>query len=135
MIKTNIGCNGLVIKDNKLLLGLRKNCKGEGTYGLPGGHLEQGERLVDGVKRELYEECGVRALRLRFSSIVDERLPSEMYIQVNFVVSEYEGTITCVEKDKCAGWEWFDINSLPHNIFPPHIPIITVYKQNIAYLQ
>ena len=31
----------------------KKNCFGEGTYGLPGGHLEYGEKMIDGAKREL----------------------------------------------------------------------------------
>ena len=30
-----------------------------GTWGLPGGLLDLGERLVDGVRREVREECGV----------------------------------------------------------------------------
>lgn len=54
-----IGCKAFIRKGNKILLGLRKNCFGEGTWGLPGGHLEFQEKIVEAVKRELQEEIGV----------------------------------------------------------------------------
>jgi 8-oxo-dGTP diphosphatase len=49
-----VGCEIFLIKDDAILLGKRKNCYGEGTWGLPGGHLEQGESI-----RELLEEFGI----------------------------------------------------------------------------
>ena len=55
---TLIGCEIIVRKGQSLLLGLRKNCYGAGTWGLPGGHLEFNERLVDAVCREAKEELG-----------------------------------------------------------------------------
>ncbi len=129
----NIGCNGLIIKDNKLLLGLRKNCYGAGTYGLPGGHLEYGEKLVDGAKREILEECGITATELEYNSTLDQVRPDQHYIQVNFVVKKYNGNIHCVEPNKCDGWEWFDLKKLPSNIFPPHTSIIEAFLQKKQY--
>ena len=40
---------------------------GKPAYKLPGGALHQGEHLLDGVMREVYEETGVRA---KFESLV-----------------------------------------------------------------
>jgi 8-oxo-dGTP pyrophosphatase MutT (NUDIX family) len=34
-------------------------------YGLPGGHIEDGEEMDDAMQRELREECGVVARSLR----------------------------------------------------------------------
>ena len=34
-------------------------------YGLPGGHINEGEELDEAMKRELYEECGVKSGMLR----------------------------------------------------------------------
>lgn len=34
-------------------------------YGLPGGHLEEGEDIDMAMKRELYEECGVEPASLK----------------------------------------------------------------------
>lgn len=133
MDKINIGCNGLIIKNNKLLLGLRKNCYGAGTYGLPGGHLKYGEKLIDAAKREILEECGVNVTDLVYNSTLDQVRPDQHYIQVNFVANDFEGEISCIEPEKCEGWEWFDLEELPINIFPPHIPIIEAFKQNQLY--
>ena len=54
-----IGCEIFVIKEHKLLFGKRKNTYGEDSWGLPGGHLEYGEKLADAAKRELEEETGI----------------------------------------------------------------------------
>lgn len=124
----NVGCNGLIIRDNKLLLGKRKNIAGDGTYGLPGGHLELGEKLDEALIRELKEEAGIEATEVEFNSLVDEA-GDPHYLQVNFLVKKFSGEIKCMEPDKCEGWEWFDLNNLPSNIFTLHIPIIEAYKK------
>ena len=56
---TKIGCEAYIIRDEKLLLGLRKGAFGAGTWGLPGGHLEPMERADETIIRELAEEIGV----------------------------------------------------------------------------
>lgn len=47
---------GIIIKDNELLL-----AKQYGKYDLPGGGVDLGERLEDGVLREIKEETGLIA--------------------------------------------------------------------------
>ena len=51
-----LGVNTFLIKDNKILLGKRLNVAGHGQWGLPGGHLEENEDLIEAAKRELLEE-------------------------------------------------------------------------------
>jgi 8-oxo-dGTP diphosphatase len=46
-----IGVAVIVIKDDKILLGKRKNSHGAGTWALPGGHLEFGESIKDCARR------------------------------------------------------------------------------------
>lgn len=50
-----IGINAFVIRDNKILLGKRKGKVGNGTWELPGGHLEHNERMQEAIARELLE--------------------------------------------------------------------------------
>lgn len=130
-----IGCNGLIVRDNQLLLGKRKNIYGAGTYGLPGGHLEYGEKAINATKRELEEECGIVATQLEFNSLLDQNRSNEHYLQINFMVKAYDGQIKCSEPDTCEGWEWFPLDKLPKNIFPPHQQIIKAYlnQQNYSY--
>lgn len=45
--------------DGQVLLVKRGREPAAGTWGLPGGLLRLGERLIEGVQREVREECGV----------------------------------------------------------------------------
>ena len=50
----------VIIKDNKVLILLRAGSeKNAGRWDLPGGHLEEGEELKEGLLREVYEETGL----------------------------------------------------------------------------
>lgn len=59
-------CVILLDKNNRILLQLRKdnNC-----WGLAGGSLEIGETLEEVAKRELYEETGLVAKKLKLFNV------------------------------------------------------------------
>jgi ADP-ribose pyrophosphatase YjhB (NUDIX family) len=61
-----VGVGGVVIQDGRALLIRRGSEPMKGEWSLPGGMLEVGETLVQGVERELLEETGltVRVLEL-----------------------------------------------------------------------
>ena len=48
----------LVFKDGKILL-LKESPKLSGTWELPGGGLDFGENIYEGLKREIEEDLGV----------------------------------------------------------------------------
>ena len=52
-----VSAAGVVYKDGKVLL-IRSERRG---WEFPGGIVEQGETLLDGLKREIFEESGVTA--------------------------------------------------------------------------
>ncbi len=53
--ETVVRLKALIINsENEILLGYCRN-----TYQFPGGHLEEGETLVEGLKREIKEETGI----------------------------------------------------------------------------
>lgn len=55
-----VGVAAAVFDDaGRVLLVQRGRPPRPGSWGLPGGLLEVGETLVDGVRREVREECGV----------------------------------------------------------------------------
>lgn len=55
-----VGVAGVVIKDGCVLMVQRGREPGRGRWSIPGGRLHLGERVRDGVEREISEECGVR---------------------------------------------------------------------------
>ena len=54
-----VGVGGVVIAENRVLLIRRGGPPLEGEWSIPGGILELGEALRDGVRRELQEETGL----------------------------------------------------------------------------
>jgi len=130
-----IGCELFVVRDNALLLGKRKNCYGEGTWGLPGGHLEYGETLIECARRELREELDIEALSLHPIIITDNLNYRGHYVHVSFLVKEFSGEIRCNEPHLCYEWRFFQQTDLPANIFPPHNKILKAYFDGKCYLQ
>jgi len=61
-----VGVGGVVIQDGRALLIRRGSEPLKGEWSIPGGMLEVGETLVEGVTRELLEETGleVRVIEL-----------------------------------------------------------------------
>jgi len=55
-------------KPGTMLMGKRRD---SGKWTLPAGHLEHGEDPRDGVLRELHEETGMRALKLKIRKITE----------------------------------------------------------------
>lgn len=130
-----LGCEVFLKKGNYILLGKRKNCYGEGTWGLPGGHLEYGESLIDCAKRELMEELGIEGLGFKLVAITDNIDDRRHYVHASFLVEKFSGEIKCLEPNLCYEWNFFDISNLPDEIFKPHQKIIKTFLNNIIYLE
>lgn len=129
-----IGCEILVIKDGKVLLGKRKNTYGEGSWGLPGGHLEYGEKLVEAAKRELEEETGINDGNLDLLAIVDDPREDQHYLHITFKLENFTGEVKLMEPEKCGEWRFFSLDNLPDNIFVGHRGIIQTVKKQKLYL-
>lgn len=95
-----VGVGGVVISDGRALLIRRGSEPLKGEWSIPGGTLEVGERLVEGVRRELREETGLEVrvgeLIEVFERIVPERASPEAHQagtpprpQYHFVILDY----------------------------------------------
>ena len=54
-----VGVGGVVIRDERALLIRRGSAPLEGEWSIPGGMLEIGETILEGVQRELLEETAI----------------------------------------------------------------------------
>jgi len=70
-----VGVGGVVIQDGKALLIRRGSEPLKGEWSIPGGMLEVGETLKEGVKRELLEETGLHVQVLDLIEVFERIFP------------------------------------------------------------
>ena len=119
--KPQIGIGVILRRENKVLLGLRKNAHGEGTWSFPGGHLEFGEDVEGCAIREVLEETGARITIVRRGPFTNDMFKKERKHYVTlFIIADYEsGVVEVRERDKCDRWDWFEWEHLPQPLFLP----------------
>lgn len=92
-----------------VLIGKRKGSLDSGCWGLPGGHLEDGETIEECAKREVLEETGIEITNVKHIVFTDDLYEDEQkrYITL-FVSSEVVGRAVpeIMEPDKCDEWKW-----------------------------
>lgn len=93
---------GAIIRDGRgrALMVQRDSEPDAGTWSFPGGSLEVGEAVVDGVRREAFEEVGLRVSPeelLHVAEILETLLDGT--VKVHFVVLDYGCEL---EEPRCA---------------------------------
>lgn len=72
-----VGIGGVVIEDNRALLVRRGAEPLLGQWSIPGGSLELGETLEEGVARELLEETGLVVRVVQLIELFERIVPGE----------------------------------------------------------
>lgn len=126
-----IGVNPLVVKNGKLLLGLRKNVFGHNTWGLPGGHLEANESIEKCAERELKEETGIRCKIFVINNIVNQIQDNGKYrLQIGVEAINFKGKPKVLEPEKCYELKWFEFKKLPKNVVKEHKEQIKLFLKS-----
>lgn len=85
-----VGVGGVVLIDGRAVLIRRANEPRKGEWSIPGGRLERGETMAEGVRRELREEIG---LDVEVGSLIEafERIyrTPEGRVRFHFVILDY----------------------------------------------
>ncbi|NIO44176.1 MAG: NUDIX domain-containing protein [Candidatus Aenigmarchaeota archaeon] len=137
----NAGVGVMLLKDDKVLLGKRNDdsikadslLHGEGTWTCPGGKLDFGEKIVDAVKKEIFEETGIKANYLNVVSVTNEIVSDAHFVTIGFLCKDFEGEPKIMEPEEIVEWKWFSLNKLPENIYPPSLKLINNYLENKIY--
>ena len=107
---------GLVFKDEKLLITKRlKNIHLGGMWEFPGGKLELGESYEICLKREMFEELGVKVnVSYEFEEVLHRY--SEMTVLIKFFIcSLSSGTPKAIQ---CSEFQWINRRDLTRYNFP-----------------
>ncbi|NEA56179.1 NUDIX domain-containing protein [Streptomyces sp. SID13666] len=129
-----VGVQAIVRVGDRVLLGLRANAFGAGTWGLPGGHLELGETLIEAARRELEEETGVRAIGARVVCVTDPDPAANHHMQVGVEVLAFEGDIRVCEPERCVRWEFWPLDALPEALFVGSVGVVRSFSAGALHL-
>lgn len=117
---------GTVLFDEKgrilLIERMPGSATGGGDLAIPGGKLDAGESLMDGARRELFEETGIEAHSMAKLSVISEDSmwgPLHHYVTHYFVVTAWSGTPRVCEPTKHARVDWMEPERLRAAMTPP----------------
>ncbi len=97
---------GILEKDGKFLLVQEKQKICEGKWNVPAGGLDESESLMEGAKREIYEETGCKVEITGVLEIVNEILEGVNVICFFFDTKIIDENIK-VDGEEISNVEWF----------------------------
>lgn len=116
-----VGIGVFVCKQGKFLMGRRLNSHGEGSWSIPGGHLEFGETFEKTAEREVYEETGLRIKNIRPGALTNDlfQADNKHYVTVWMLADWRSGVERVCEPNKYVDLRWCDFDTLPQPLFLP----------------
>ena len=94
-----VGVGAIILRDKQVLLVRRDSEPRRGEWSLPGGMLELGETLREGVEREVLEETGLRVRVKQVVEVFDSIIPDAAgrtefhYVLIDFLCVPIEGEL------------------------------------------
>lgn len=129
MFQLRYAVDGILWRNNKIILIKRKGRTFHGFWALPGGLLEEGETVEEALIREMKEEINVEAKPETILGVYShpKRDPREHTISVVFIC-EYKGKPSA--GDDAADWQEFKIDDIAKlEIAFDHKKILSDYKK------
>ena len=128
MQNKSLGCYGIIIDNNKILLVDKNGGPYDSKLDLPGGQFQFGERPIETLKREMKEEVGITVTNMNLLDVdsvyFDRNYHSQLikvhHIAIFYEILDYYGEIK--EKininkfnDDSKGAKFYEINKLRKN--------------------
>ena len=102
--------SGLIVKNNKILIGLRaEGDSGAGMWEFPGGKIELNESSESAIKRELREELDIEATVNQKIMKYSHRFKNTIYEISFFEINKFTGSI---KKNVHDDLQWIELASL-----------------------
>jgi ADP-ribose pyrophosphatase YjhB (NUDIX family) len=100
----------IILKRNRVLLVERAKSPLKGYWSLPGGVLEIGEHLQDGIRREVLEETGLEVEPLRVVTIFERIMrdqkgkPEYHYVLIDYLCRVTGGALQAADDVSRVAW-------------------------------
>jgi 8-oxo-dGTP diphosphatase len=122
----------IIQSDSQILLVKRKNEPFKGYFALPGGFINEGERVEDAAKREVKEETSLDIMLLEILGVYSEpgRDPRGHVISTVFIGKLSKGSykIYALGQDDAIAIEWLNLEEVVNTRLGfDHKKIITDY--------
>ncbi|KAE8335248.1 hypothetical protein BDV24DRAFT_171510 [Aspergillus arachidicola] len=123
-------------REGRFLMGLRKGSHGDGTLGLPGGHIHFEESLEECAIREVKEETGLEITNVEFLTVTNDIFKKEKkHYTTNVLAAKLHGNKRepeICEPDKCDSWQWFsweEVNIMCQEEGKLFLPMENLFRQ------
>lgn len=129
MNSPRVGVAAIIMRNRRVLLIRRKTAHGNGTWSVPGGHLEFGETPEQCAIRETAEEVGIEINRIRFVAATNDffRASSKHYITLWMTGEWVSGEPVIAAERELDALGWFAWDNLPQPLF---LPLENLVAQN-----
>ncbi len=118
-----LSVDGVLLRDNQVLLIRRGSEPEKGKWALPGGHVDFDETVEQAIARELKEEVGIDTPKLHFVGIFSRPERSEQQtITMAFWCDSWAGEIQA--GDDASAFCWYNIGKLPQDLAFDHALLI-----------
>ncbi|OGH10515.1 MAG: hypothetical protein A2857_04385 [Candidatus Levybacteria bacterium RIFCSPHIGHO2_01_FULL_36_15] len=128
----HIVCDGLIIDNGKILLGLRDLEPDRGKWALFGGFLDWNETIEEAILREIKEEAGVNTEIVRLLGIYSDpdRSQKEQNVSVAYVLKINTDDKLIPQPGEIKELKWFNLDDLPGVIAFDHREMINDYLKS-----
>lgn len=109
-----IACSAIIERGGEYLMARRRDI---GWWNLPGGGLEAGETVEQGLAREVREEVGVEIRIMRLVGVYSK--PQKNEVVLTFLCKLADDTPPATS-DEVSEVRWFHANALPDDTLPKH---------------
>jgi mutator protein MutT len=105
-----VGVGAIVLRQDDVLLVRRGKEPQKGLWSLPGGALELGESLQQGVKREVLEETGLQVRVLQFAELFERIVADDTgaveyhYVLLDYLCEQVGGALMAGDDAVEAAW-------------------------------
>ena len=86
-----------------------------GCWSLFGGGIDDGEKPIEGVKRELFEETQIKSKEIRYELFeIQNYFDDPFYFYIGYCEEEHQPKLNHENSD----YGWFNMENYPQPLFP-----------------